>query len=160
MRNIVLTLTFVIIGCSSEPDTDNGLKSEKWISTSTPKCEVWFQNWSDYTRLFVTIESETLEVKPSPYVTEKKGKPYLMPKSYDKVQKQQLIGNLYWDENLNWGDGSNIQAIWEVDRANPKISLPKEYGVNVTIAGDVLKMLISKEADTLISVDLKKLNSY
>ena len=160
MRNIVLTLTFVIIGCSSEPDTDNGLKSEKWISTSTPKCEVWFQNWSDYTRLFVTIESETLEVKPSPYVTEKKGKPYLMPKSYDKVQKQQLIGNLYWDENLNWVDGSNIQAIWEVDRANPKISLPKEYGVNVTIAGDVLKMLISKEADTLISVDLKKLNSY
>ena len=160
MRNIVLTLTFVIIGCSSEPDTDNGLKSEKWISTSTPKCEVWFQNWSNYTRLFVTIESETLEVNPSPYVTEKKGKPYLMPKSYDKVQKQQLIGNLYWDENLNWVDGSNIQAIWEVDRANPKISLPKEYGVNVTIAGDVLKMLISKEADTLISVDLKKLNSY
>ena len=160
MRKIILTLTFVIIGCSSEPDTDNGLKSEKWISTSTPKCEVWFQNWSNYTRLFVTIESETLEVNPSPYVTEKKGKPYLMPKSYDKVQKQQLIGNLYWDENLNWVDGSNIQAIWEVDRANPKISLPKEYGVNVTIAGDVLKMLISKEADTLISVDLKKLNSY
>ena len=149
-----------MIGCSSDPDTDNGLKSEKWISTSTPKCEVWFQNWSNYTRLFVTIESETLEVNPSPYVTEKKGKPYLMPKSYDKVQKQQLIGNLYWDENLNWVDGSNIQAIWEVDRANPKISLPKEYGVNVTIAGDVLKMLISKEADTLISVDLKKLNSY
>ena len=83
-----------------------------------------------------------------------------MPKSQNKVQKQQLIGNLYWDENLNWGDGSNIRAVWEVDRANPKISLPKEYGVNVTIAGDVLKMLISKETDTLISVDLKKLNSY
>ena len=160
MRNLILTIPFVIIGCSSEQITSNGLKSEKWISTSTPKCEVWFQNWSDYTRLFVTIESETLEVNPSPYVTEKKGKPYLMPKSYDKVQKQQLIGNLYWDENLNWDDGSNIKAMWEVDRANPKISLPKKYGVNLTISDDILKMLISNKADTLISVDLKKLNSY
>ena len=160
MRNIILTLSFIIIGCSSEPDTVNGLKSEKWISSSTPKCEVWFQNWSDYTRLFVTIESETLEVNPSPYVTEKKGKPYLMPKSYDKVQKQQLIGNLYWNENLNWDDGSNIQAVWEVDRANPKISLPKKYGVSFTIADDILKMLISNEADTLITVDLNKLISY
>ena len=160
MRNLILTLLFVIIGCSSEPDTVNGLKSEKWISSSTPKCEVWFQNWSDYTRLFVTIESETLEVNPSPYVTEKKGKPYLMPKSYDKVQKQQLIGNLYWDENLNWSEGSNIQAMWEVDRANPKITLPKEYRVNLTVADDNLKMLISNEADTLISADLDKLNAY
>ena len=160
MRNIILALPFVIIGCSSELDTENGLKSEKWISSSTPKCEVWFQNWSDYTRLFVTIESETLEVNPSPYVTEKKGKPNLMPKSYNKVQKQQLIGNLYWNENLNWDDGSNIQAMWEVDRANPKISLPKKYGVNLTIADDILKMLISNVADTLISVGLNKLKSY
>jgi len=76
------------------------------------------------------------------------------------VQKQQLIGNLYWDENLNWDDGSNIKAMWEVDRANPKISLPKKYGVNLTISDDILKMLISSKADTLISVDLKKLNSY
>tara|TARA_B100001175_G_C19463856_1_gene617968 strand:- start:942 stop:1424 length:483 start_codon:yes stop_codon:yes gene_type:complete len=160
LRNTFLTLSLFIIGCSSKPDVVNGLKSEKWISRSTPKCEVWFQNWSNYTRLFITIESDTFEVNPSPYVTEKKGKPYLMPKSYNKVQKQQLIGNLYWDENLNWDDGSNIQAIWEVDRANPKILLPKKYGIDFSISDDILKMLIMNEADTLISVDLDKLNSY
>jgi len=104
--------------------------SDKWISTSNPKCQVWFQNWGNYQRLLLIIDTDTTEVLPSPYVTEKKGKPYLKPKPYKKVKKQQLKGNLYWVEEPSWSDGVKNIASWEVDRANPKITLPQSFNVD------------------------------
>ena len=93
-----LCLSFIYLhltGCSSEEQFNNIVLAEKWVSASNPKCEIWFQNWGDYQRLFMVINSDTMEIKPSPYVTEKKDKPYLTPKPYNKVSKQQLKGNIY-----------------------------------------------------------------
>jgi len=134
--------------------------SDKWISISNPKCQVWFQNWGNYQRLLLIIDTDTTEVLPSPYATEKKGKPYLKPKPYKKVEKQQLKGNLYWVEEPSWSDGVKNIASWEVDRANPKISLPQSFNVDFTLNNDEMKMKIKQGDELYLEAQLKSISSY
>ena len=134
--------------------------SDKWISISNPKCQVWFQNWGNYQRLLLIIDTDTKEVLPSPYVTEKKGKPYLKPKPYKKVEKQQLKGNLYWFEEPSWSDGVKNIASWEVDRANPKISLPQSFNVDFTLNNDEMKMEIKQGDELYLEAQLRSISGY
>ena len=134
--------------------------SDKWISTSNPKCQVWFQNWGNYQRLLLIIDTDTAEVLPSPYVTEKKGKPYLKPKPYKKVKKQQLKGNLNWVEEPSWSDGVKNIASWEVDRANPKITLPQSFNVDFILINDEMIMKIKQGDELYLEAHLESVTSY
>lgn len=134
--------------------------SDKWISTSNPKCQVWFQNWGNYQRLLLIIDIDTTEVLPSPYVTEKKGKPYLKPKPYKKVKKQQLKGNLNWVEEPSWSDGVKNIASWEVDRANPKITLPQSFNVDFILINDEMIMKIKQGDELYLEAQLESVTSY
>tara|TARA_B100001758_G_scaffold84705_1_gene72018 strand:+ start:94 stop:576 length:483 start_codon:yes stop_codon:yes gene_type:complete len=150
----------VIQGCSSKKELNVETLSDKWISLSTPRCEVWFQNWGTYQRLFIILDDDSTEVIPSPYVTEKKGKPYLKPKPYKKVGKQQLKGNLYWNEEPSWKDGIENTARWEVDRANPNLKLPQHYKVSFTLDNGELIMDVNREGKPNLELTLSELNSY
>ena len=134
--------------------------SDKWMSTANPKCQGWFQNWGNYQRLLLIIDTDTTEVLPSPYVTEKKGKPYLKPKPYKKVKKQQLKGNLNWVEEPSWSDGVKNIASWEVDRANPKITLPQSFNVDFTLINDEMIMKIKQGDELYLEAQLKSITSY
>ena len=156
---IVISIIFVLLsGCSSEVLPSSEFSSAKWISTSGPNCEVWFQDWVNYTRLLIVYDSDTLDVNPSPYVTETKTKPYLKPKPYKKVVKQQLIGNIYWNDELSFDPGTINSFIWEVDRANPKIVLPQKFIVKIGLVKNALNMEVTKEDDTFLSLNLKALD--
>jgi len=161
--NMLLTqiiFLLVIQGCSSKKELNVETLSDKWISLSTPRCEVWFQNWGTYQRLFIILDDDSTEVIPSPYVTEKKGKPYLKPKPYKKVEKQQLKGNLYWNEEPSWKDGIENTARWEVDRANPNLKLPQHYKVSFTLDNGELIMDVNREGKPNLELTLSELNSY
>ena len=155
-----ITLLLSIQGCSSKKELNVATLSDKWISTSSPRCEVWFQNWGTYQRLLVILDDDSTEVLPSPYVTEKKGKPYLKPKPYKKVEKQQLKGNLYWNEEPSWKDGIENTARWEVDRANPNLKLPQLYKVSFTLDNGELIMDVNREGKPNLELTLSELNSY
>ena len=158
-----LCLSFIylhLVGCSSEEQFNNTVLAEKWVSASNPKCEIWFQNWGEYQRLFMIIKSDTIEIKPSPYVTEKKDKPYLTPKPYDKVSKQQLKGNIYWKDVPNWESGIVYNARWEIDRANPKINLPQLYDIEFSLNDDTLKLKLIEDSELYLSFNLKSIKSY
>mgnify|MGYP001169624602 FL=1 len=155
-----ITLLLIIQGCSSKKELNVATLSDKWISISSPRCEVWFQNWGTYQRLLVILDDDSTEVLSSPYVTEKKGKPYLKPKPYKKVEKQQLKGNLYWNGEPSWKDGIENTARWEVDRANPKLKLPRSYEVSFTLNNGELKMDASKDNESYLDLILIKLNKY
>ena len=68
---LILILCLITLGFSKSKG-GLSLTSLKWVSEGNPKNEVWFQDWSGYVRLFVTTFSDTLEVDPGPYITEKK----------------------------------------------------------------------------------------
>ena len=108
----------------------------------------------------MVIESDTMEIKPSPYVTEKKDKPYLTPKPYDKVSKQQLKGNIYWNDVPKWESGAIYNARWEIDRANPKINLPQLYDIEFSLHENKLKMKLIENSVPYLSFDLKSIKSY
>ena len=158
---LCLSLIYLqVVGCSSDKQFNQTVLADKWVSTSNPKCEIWFQNWGDYQRLLMVIESDTIEIKPSPYVTEKKDKPYLTPKPYNKVSKQQLKGNIYWNDAPKWESGTVYNARWEIDRANPKINLPQLYDIEFSLNDNTLKMKLIEDSELYLSFDLKSIKSY
>ena len=158
-----LGIIFSIIAfqsCSTDKGAGITGISEKWISNSKPRCELWFQNWGDYQRLLMVIDSDTVKVAPSPYVTDKIGKPYLKPKEYEKVERQQLKGNLYWKEEPKWEKGISYTARWEVDRANPKINLPRNFDIEASYSEGNLIIGVSEGEEPYMNLELNPLKSY
>ena len=156
----IILLFLLFGGCESKFDSSAITLEDKWISLSPPICEIWFQNWGDYQRLFLVIDSDTMIVEPSPYLTESVDKPYLKPRSYKIVEKQQLKGNLYWDEVPVWGDGIAYSCTWEVDRANPKILLPRTYYLDMIMLDGNLKIDIKNQKDLFLTKVFKKIPKY
>ena len=104
-----------------------GVLNDTWRSENDSRYRVWFQNWSGYTRLFITINEDTLSVEANKYAVTNKEKPYLFPASYNKILKRQIIGNIDWDDKISWEDGHINTFTYVVDRSNPKISLPVKF---------------------------------
>ena len=155
-----LIIFFLMISTGISKSNDGpSLTTTKWISEGSPKHEVWFQDWSGYIRLFVTTFEDTSSVEPGPYITETKNKPYLTPKPYKLVQKNQLIGNIKWDQGFSW-NGEKNTFTWKVDRANPKIKLPDIYTGTVTYEGNNLTLEITKDFQTIYSMVLKPVAYY
>ena len=152
MRIVILIIFVLFSGCSSDLRPSTEFSSAKWISTSGPNCEVWFQDWVDYTRLLIVYDIDTLDVNPSPYAVETKAKPYR------KVVKQQLIGNIYWNGEPSWDSGTVNSFIWEVDRANPKIILPQNFIVKVSLLKNTLNMQVIKDGGSFLSLNLRALD--
>ena len=92
--------------------------------------------------------------------TEKEGKPYLKPIPYKKVEKQQLKGNIYWNEPPKWDDGHMNSARWIVDRSNPKISLPRTYNLELAMADGSLKLEVFEDQESYLQIELIPIKSY
>jgi len=156
----IILLFLLFGGCESKFDYSPITLEDKWISVSPPVCEIWFQNWGDYQRLFLVIDSDPMIVEPSPYFTENVDKPYLKPRSYKIVEKQQIKGNLYWNELPVWENGATNRCTWEVDRANPKMQLPKTYNIDMAVLDGVLKINIKDQGDSFLNKDYKPVAKY
>ena len=150
MKRFSSFLFLLLMSCESENNSAQLLESQKWVSKDRFRTEVWFQDWSSYTRLFIKTFKDTSEISPSPYVTRTKNKPYLYPKPYMDFEMEQLIGNLEWDGDVSWKNGHENTFLWEVDRSNPKKLLPIKYNGTATIVNGRLSLKV-KESDSLIS---------
>ncbi len=156
--NFILFIFMFSIGFSKSSKGPS-LTNFKWISEGSPKSEVWFQDWSGYVRLFVTTFVDTSSVDPGPYITETKNKPYLTPQPYKLVQKNQLIGNIKWDQGFSW-DGKKNPFTWKVDRANPKIKLPDMYKGSASYEEGKLTLEIEKDSQLIFSMVLNPVSYY
>jgi len=147
MKKLYKTIIFLSISGAflfSKSVGDSESLHETWKSVNNSKYKVWFQNWSGYTRLFLTINEDTLTIEPNKYATQKKAKPYLFPKPYEQIFKKQLIGNIIWDSDASWEEGNVNTFTYIVDRANPKIRLPEQFeGLSVIENGQLRLELIS-----------------
>ena len=123
----IFTYLIFIVQIFSKPESGEGVLNDTWRSENNSKYKVWFQNWSSYTRLFITINEDTLSVQANKYAVTNKEKPYLFPATYNKILKRQIIGNIYWDDNLSWENGNINTFTYIVDRSNPQISLPVKF---------------------------------
>ena len=78
----------------------------------------------------------------------------------NKISKQQLKGNIYWNDAPKWESGIVYNARWEIDRANPKINLPQLYDIEFSLHENKLKMKLIENSVPYLSFDLKSIKSY
>ena len=157
VNKLILLLMF-LIGCSStEMDSSNAF-GDRWISTDGIHCDIWFQNWVDYERLFITLYLDTVSVEPSAYVTDTNDKPYLKPKIKNVVNTQQLIGNITWYEPPTWDSGYKNEFTWVVDRANPKKLLPMSFKGSAYLENEKLKLDIELSGEPYLSVTAENMS--
>ena len=117
---------------------------DTWRSKNDSKYRVWFQDWSGYTRLFLTINEDTISVEPNKYAAVNRKKPYLFPKAYNKIIKRQLIGNIEWNGEVSWSEGHVNTFKYIEDRSNPKSKLPAVFeGLSVKKNGILQLELVS-----------------
>ena len=150
-------LFFLITPLVIEAKSSDSALHATWKSVENSKYKVWFQNWSGYTRLFITINEDTISIKPNKYAVQTKTKPYLFPQDYDKVLMRQLIGNIIWDNNNNisWEDGHVNTFTYLVDRSNPKMKLPQKFeGISV-IEDGLLRLELISNPDKKYHMSLK-----
>tara|TARA_Y100000817_G_scaffold61521_1_gene46130 strand:- start:2903 stop:3388 length:486 start_codon:yes stop_codon:yes gene_type:complete len=157
LKNLSLASIFLFFGCVQNSSTPSVL-SPRWVSENNSKFQIWFQNWSGYTRLFITINEDTSIIQPSQYATSVKGKPHLFPKSKSQIKKVQLIGNIIWIDEPAWLTGKENKFIWKVDRSNPKIELPSEFEGSAMIDKNIMKLTISKNNQVIYDLALKPIS--
>ena len=157
LKNIFLIIIFLFLGCAQNSSIAPVLKS-RWVSKNNSKFQVWFQNWSGYTRLFFSINKDTSIIQPSQYATSVRGKPHLFPQSRSQIEKVQLIGNIMWDQEPTWGTGKENKFIWKVDRSNPKIELPSKYEGSATADDKIMRLIIRKDKEVIYDLTLKSIS--
>ena len=153
--SILLYITFTLLhgayGQNVLPD--------KWITKDGPKFEIWFQNWTEYQRLFIKLYTDTVDVKPSQYATMRDDKAYLYPAEYKRVNIKQMIGNITWKGVPSWEDGILNQLSWRVDRSNPKIKLPVTFKGSAKLEGGRLYLNLNSK-DISYDLSLNPIKSY
>ena len=161
-NKFIALILFLFIGCSNS--NQQNVYSEfpsRWVSDLGSKYHVWFQDWSDYTRLFIKINEDTVIVSPNKYAAVTEGKDYLFPKEYEQIIQQQLIGNIEWVNKPIWNNGHKNSFNWLVDRSNPKIELPVEFKCEaVLLDKDKLNLKIFNSENIIFEMNLKPTKVY
>ena len=89
----VFTIVFVVI-LNGEEKYNNAIPHYVWDSDSSNvgQTEIWFQDWTDYTRLFVKSIKDTSSIEKHPYAKTdfkdeyKNAREYKKPVSYTHLR--------------------------------------------------------------------------
>ena len=85
-------------------------------SSNIGPAQVWFQDWTDYTRLFIKSIPDTSIVERHPYAKTDFKKTYMNANEYETPNYKQLLGNINWEETQNWEEGHSNNFEWLVNR--------------------------------------------
>jgi len=162
-KNKIITIILLIILSCSNSDQENihSIFPSRWVSDSDNKYQIWFQNWSDYIRLFIKVNEDTIVVSPNKYAAIIKGKDYLFPKEYEQIMQKQLIGNIEWVNKPVWSQGHKNSFNWLVDRSNPKMELPLVYKCEATLLDKKkLNLKVFNSENIVFEMNLKPIKVY
>jgi hypothetical protein len=118
-------------------------------SSNVGQTEIWFQDWTDYTRLFIKSINGSSSIEKHPYGKTDYGKEYLNAKDYVKPNYIQLLGNIKWSTNQNWSENQLNSFEWYVDRDQNWTYNNKVLSGSAKIIDDKLHLKI-KEYDEII----------
>ena len=85
-------------------------------SSNIGPAQVWFQDWTDYTRLFIKSIPDTSIVEKHPYAKTDFKKTYMNANEYKIPNYKQLLGNINWKEIQSWEEGHSNNFEWFIDR--------------------------------------------
>ena len=155
MKNIyyILTIVFAVI-LNGEEKYNNAIPHYVWDSDSSNvgQTEIWFQDWTDYTRLFVKSIKDTSSIEKHPYAKTDYKSEYKNARSYEKPNYIQLLGNIQWTGPQNWSDNNVNTFKWHVDRDQNWIYTNKTLSGEAKISQNKLHLTIKDYDDVIIDV--------
>ena len=128
-------------------------------SSNVGQTEIWFQDWTDYTRLFIKSIKDSSSIKKHPYAKTDYDKEYLNAKEYVKPNYIQLLGNIKWLGEQNWSENYLNNFEWQVNRDQNWYYINKKLSGSAKIMNDKLYLQI-KDYDDIIIDTISRYRKY
>jgi len=128
-------------------------------SSNVGQTEIWFQDWTDYTRLFIKSIKDSSSIDKHPYAKTDYDKEYLNAKEYQKPNYIQLLGNIKWTNKQNWSENYSNSFEWYVDRDQNWHYNNKKLSGNAKILKGNLYLQI-KDYDDIIIDTVSRYRKY
>ena len=128
-------------------------------SSNVGQTEIWFQDWTDYTRLFIKSINGSSSIEKHPYGKTDYDKGYLNAKDYAKPNYVQLLGNIKWLGKQNWSENHLNNFEWQVDRDQNWYYINKKLFGSAKIMNDKLYLQI-KDYDDIIIDTVSRFRKY
>ena len=162
MKNIcyILTIVFAVI-LNGEEKYNNSIPHYVWDSDSSNvgQTEIWFQDWTDYTRLFVKSIRDTSSIEKHPYAKTDYKDEYKNAREYQKPNYIQLLGNIKWLGEQNWSENYSNSFDWYVDRDQNWYYNNKKLSGSAKILNGKLHLQI-KDYDDIIIDTVSRYRKY
>ena len=158
----LLLLIFCINLIFAENDYGTGkLPHYVWDSDSSNvgQTEIWFQDWTDYTRLFIKSIKDSSSIERHPYAKTDYDKEYFNAREYQKPNYIQLLGNIEWNNKQNWSENYLNSFEWSVDRDQNWNYNNKKLSGSAKIINGRLHLQI-KDYDQIIIDTISKYRKY
>ena len=152
---ILHLITFTFLSSENKNNLSGDMPPyAKWnsISSSIGESEIWFQDWSDYVRLFIKSNIDTVDQEPHPYAHKTFKKAYSNARSLKKINYTQILGNIEWTESPNWSDNKKNQFKWIVNRDSKYTYFNKNLSGTVSIHHDTLDIIIKDYDKTVLEI--------
>ena len=156
--NIYILLFFLLafnVQAFAENNYNDGkIPHSVWDSDSSNvgQTEIWFQDWTDYTRLFIKSIKDSSSIEKHPYAKTDYGKEYLNAKDYVKPNYVQLLGNIKWTADQNWSENHLNNFEWHIDRDQNWEYTNKVLNGNAKIVNNKLYLQILDYDNTIIDI--------
>ena len=128
-------------------------------SSNVGQTEIWFQDWTDYTRLFIKSIKDSSSIDKHPYAKTDYDEEYLNAKEYQKPNYIQLLGNIKWTNKQNWSENNSNSFEWYVDRDQNWYYNNKKLSGNAKILKGKLYLQI-KDYDDIIIDTVSRYRKY
>ena len=160
-KHLFLIIVFSLaqgFASAKEKSGYNSIPHAVWDSDSSNigRAEIWFQDWTDYTRLFVKSIKDTVTYKRHAYAKTDFKKQYKNAKDLKKLQYLQLLGNIVWTKPQNWEDGIANEFEWHVDRDQNWTYINKKLTGSAKVKSGRLHLTIKDYDDTIIEIVSRK----
>ena len=160
-KHLFLIIAFSLVQDFASAEENSGYSSiphTVWDSDSSNigRAEIWFQDWTDYTRLFVKSIKDTVTYKRHAYAKTDFKKQYKNAKDLKKLQYLQLLGNIVWTKPQNWEDGNTNEFEWHVDRDQSWTYNNKKLSGFAKVESGKLHLTIRDYDDTIIDIVSRK----
>ena len=115
--------------------------------------KVWFQNWSDYTRLQISSVTDSSILDPHPYAVTTFQEKYKNPIAHSIANHVLLIGNIYWkNDQQNWENEYENSFDWIIDRDQNWTYWNKTLNGTATLKSGDLDLVIKDEDQIIIKL--------
>ena len=160
-KYFILAIALSLVKGFADAKENSGYRSiphAVWDSDSSNvgRTEIWFQDWTDYTRLFIKSVKDTVTYKRHAYAKTDFKKQYKNAKDLNKLQYLQLLGNIVWTKPQNWEDGITNEFEWHVDRDQNWMYINKKLTGSAKIKSGRLHLTIKDYNETIIDVVSRK----